>query len=54
MQWRPGTIVAWDNQRTQHYIVQDKPHPRAMHRVMVRRAPAAAFAQATAQESVPA
>ena len=52
MQWRPGTIVAWDNQRTQHYIVQDKPHPRVMHRVMVRRAPAAAFAVAPAQESV--
>lgn len=38
MQWRPGTIVAWDNQRTQHYIVQDKPHARVMHRVMVERA----------------
>lgn len=38
MQWRPGTIVAWDNQRTQHYIVQDKPHERVMHRVMVKRA----------------
>lgn len=37
MQWRPGTIVAWDNQRTQHYIVQDKPHERVMHRVMVER-----------------
>ncbi|MGE0233550.1 MAG: TauD/TfdA dioxygenase family protein [Flavobacteriaceae bacterium] len=38
MQWRPGTIVAWDNQRTQHYIVQDKAHDRVMHRVMVERA----------------
>jgi len=35
--WRPGTIVAWDNQRTQHYIVQDKPYRRIMHRVMVLR-----------------
>jgi taurine dioxygenase len=38
MQWRAGTIVAWDNRRTQHYIIQDKPHERVMHRVMVRRA----------------
>ena len=35
--WEPGTIVVWDNQRTQHYIVQDKPHRRVMHRVMVLR-----------------
>ena len=35
--WKPGTIVVWDNQRTQHYIVQDKPYRRVMHRVMVRR-----------------
>lgn len=35
--WKPGTIVAWDNQRTQHYIVQDLPYQRVMHRVMVYR-----------------
>lgn len=35
--WKPGTIVAWDNQRTQHYIVQDMPYRRIMHRVMVYR-----------------
>ncbi|HEX4737297.1 MAG TPA: TauD/TfdA family dioxygenase [Allosphingosinicella sp.] len=35
--WKPGTIVAWDNQRTQHYIVQDMPYRRVMHRVMVYR-----------------
>lgn len=33
--WRPGTLVIWDNEKTQHYIVRDKPHPRVMHRVMV-------------------
>lgn len=37
--WKPGTIVAWDNQRTQHYIVQDMPYQRIMHRVMVHREP---------------
>jgi len=35
--WKSGTIVAWDNQRTQHYIVQDLPYQRIMHRVMVYR-----------------
>jgi taurine dioxygenase len=35
--WKPGTIVAWDNLRTQHYIVQDLPYRRVMHRVMVFR-----------------
>ena len=54
LQWRPGTIVAWDNQRTQHYIVQDKPHSRVMHRVMVRRSPAAAFVLRTAEAALPA
>ena len=54
MQWRPGTIVAWDNQRTQHYIVQDKPHPRVMHRVMVRRTPAEASVVRAAAEALPA
>lgn len=42
--WRPGTIVAWDNQRTQHYIVQDKPYRRVMHRVMVLRSTSVAEA----------
>lgn len=44
--WQPGTIVAWDNQRTQHYIVQDKPYRRVMHRVMVLRSPAKAMSAA--------
>jgi taurine dioxygenase len=52
--WRPGTIVAWDNQRTQHYIVQDKPHPRVMHRVMVRRSPPSASVERAAAEALPA
>lgn len=34
--WRPGTITVWDNQRTQHYIVQDSRYLRTMHRVMVQ------------------
>ncbi len=33
--WRPGTLVIWDNEKTQHYVVRDKPHSRVMHRVMV-------------------
>ena len=33
--WRPGTLVIWDNERTQHYAVRDKAHDRVMHRVMV-------------------
>ena len=33
--WRPGTLVIWDNEKTQHYIVRDRPHARVMHRVMV-------------------
>ena len=33
--WRPGTLVIWDNEKTQHYVVRDKPHDRVMHRVMV-------------------
>jgi len=35
--WRPGTIVAWDNQRTQHYLVQDRKFRRVMHRAMTLR-----------------
>jgi taurine dioxygenase len=35
--WQPGTIVIWDNQRTQHYLVQDRVHDRVMHRSMVLR-----------------
>ena len=33
--WEPGTLVIWDNEKTQHYVVRDKPHNRVMHRVMV-------------------
>jgi len=32
--WEPGTIVVWDNVKTQHYLVQDFVYPRVMHRVM--------------------
>ena len=32
--WTPGTIVIWENARTQHYLVQDMPYKRVMHRVM--------------------
>ena len=34
--WQPGTIVVWDNQRTQHYAVQDVRYNRVLHRVMVQ------------------
>ncbi len=33
--WEPGTIVMWDNETTQHYLVLDKAYDRVMHRVMV-------------------
>jgi taurine dioxygenase len=33
--WAPGTIVMWDNETTQHYLVLDKVYDRVMHRVMV-------------------
>src|SRR5581483_11830206 len=33
--WRPGTIVLWDNERTQHYIIRDHKYPRVMHRCMI-------------------
>ena len=33
--WEPGTLTIWDNEKTQHYVVRDKPHARVMHRVMV-------------------
>jgi len=33
--WEPGTMVMWDNQNTQHYLVQDLEYPRTMHRVYV-------------------
>lgn len=36
--WKPGTITVWDNQITQHYIVQDSRYQRRMHRVMVEPA----------------
>lgn len=32
--WKPGSIVVWDNARTQHYLVQDMSYKRVMHRVM--------------------
>ena len=38
LSWKPGTIVIWDNQITQHYIVQDSRYVRRMHRVMVEPA----------------
>ena len=33
--WTPGSIVVWENARTQHYLVQDARYQRIMHRVMV-------------------
>jgi taurine dioxygenase len=33
--WQPGSIVLWDNERTQHYIVRDQAYARVMHRCMV-------------------
>ena len=33
--WAPGTIVMWDNERTQHYIVYDYDYARVMHRCMI-------------------
>ena len=33
--WDKGTLVMWDNERTQHYIVRDTQYDRVMHRVMV-------------------
>jgi len=35
VRWHPGTIVMWDNENTQHYLVLDKDYPRVMHRIMV-------------------
>jgi len=32
--WEPGTIVMWNNELTQHYLVFDRAYPRVMHRVM--------------------
>jgi taurine dioxygenase len=37
VRWKPGTIAMWDNERTQHYVAQDKEYHRIMHRVMVQR-----------------
>jgi taurine dioxygenase len=34
--WTPDTLVMWDNETTQHYLVLDVVYPRVMHRVMVR------------------
>ncbi len=33
--WQPGTIVMWDNDKTQHAIVFDRPYKRTMHRIWV-------------------
>lgn len=33
--WQPGTLTMWDNEKTQHYVVRDKAADRRMHRVMV-------------------
>jgi len=33
--WRPGTIVMWNNELTQHALIRDRPYRRIMHRVMV-------------------
>ncbi len=33
--WDPGTIVMWDNERTQHYLVLDQEYRRIMHRCMM-------------------
>jgi len=32
--WQKGTVVIWDNRKTQHYLVLDRPYPRVMHRVV--------------------
>lgn len=34
--WRPGTIVMWDNEKTQRGLVFDRPYRRVMHRDWVR------------------
>ena len=33
--WDVGTLVIWDNEKTQHYLVRDRQFDRIMHRVMV-------------------
>jgi taurine dioxygenase len=35
VQWEEGTLVIWDNEKTQHYAVRDTDGDRLMHRVMV-------------------
>jgi len=35
VRWEPGTLVLWDNEKTQHYAVRDSATEREMHRVMV-------------------
>ena len=36
VKWRPGTLVIWDNRRTQHYAVADYfPQRRVMRRVAI-------------------
>ena len=33
--WQPRALAMWDNEITQHYIIQDGVFPRVMHRAMV-------------------
>jgi taurine dioxygenase len=42
--WNMGTIVVWDNERTQHSLVFDYPYRRVMHRVMVTPEPVSSIA----------
>lgn len=50
--WQPGTVVLWDNERVQHYLVMDKAYPRVMRRVMVSGEPVRR--PADAEEALPA
>ena len=50
VRWEPGTIAMWDNQNTQHYLVQDVQFPRTMHRVMFAPESRGAFASDRAVE----
>ena len=35
VRWEPGSLVVWDNEKTQHYAIRDAATDRVMHRVMV-------------------
>jgi taurine dioxygenase len=52
LHWEPGTIAMWDNQNTQHYLVQDVQFPRVMHRVMFAPEQRGAFSRDLAVEAV--